>query len=158
VNVKPAVAAEQMRELLQLAWEYQQEKCQEYAEEQNLPIDFTNLTEVVELFDPVRLVNEFHYISHLPLDNLQKQDPLKLFEGVVRILMVSDHYASQCSGCETSNLEDISMEHREKSAAPGAEPRPNHQRAERQARGKRAGRDLRGITKATQGNQNQGAP
>jgi hypothetical protein len=43
----------------------------------------------------VKLVNEFHYINpDLNLKSLLKQPPLKIFEGVVRMLTVSDRYNS----------------------------------------------------------------
>jgi hypothetical protein len=94
-KIKPQLAAEQIRVLANQAMEYDARESQLIADEMNLPIDFTDLTEVLELFDPVKLVNEFHYINpKINLQDLLKQPPLEVFEGVVKILTVSDRYNS----------------------------------------------------------------
>lgn len=94
-KIKPQLAAEQIRVLANQAMDLDQDEAQKIAEKSNLPIDFTDLTEVLELFDPVKLVNEFHYINpKIDLQQLLKQPPLEVFEGVVKILTVSDRYNS----------------------------------------------------------------
>lgn len=92
-KLKPAAIAEQIKVLVQQALEYQPEESEKIFK--SLPIDETNLTEVLESFNPAKLVNEFQYINpSLPLKDLMKQDPLKVLEGVARILTVSDQYES----------------------------------------------------------------
>ena len=94
-NLKPPAVAEQVRVLVGQAFEYQQDESQKLLESYNLPIDETNLTEVLELFNPVKLVNELLYATpELPVQHLMKQAPLKVLLSVVKMLTVSDHYAS----------------------------------------------------------------
>jgi hypothetical protein len=94
-GLTPQAAWEQVKVLVQQALEYQPNESQQIADRLNLPIDTTNLTEVLELMNPVKGINEFHYINpKMDLRNLMKQDPVKVFEGVVRILTVSDRYAA----------------------------------------------------------------
>jgi hypothetical protein len=93
-TLKAPLVAEQIRLLANEAMEYDQKEAQTIADRYNLPIDFTDLTERLELFDPNQLVNEFHYINDLDLQNIPKESALKVFEGVVRILTVSDRYNS----------------------------------------------------------------
>lgn len=94
-NLSPQAAWEQVKALVDQAWDQYQDEAQRVAENYNLPVDFPNLQEWLELMNPVKGVNELHYINpELSLENLPKQDPVKVFEAVVRIMTVSDRYLS----------------------------------------------------------------
>src|SRR5579872_5425639 len=94
-KLKPAAVAEQVKVLVQQAFEYQPDESQQLIEKYNLPIDETNLTEVLELFNPVKLVNELQYANpELSLKDLMKEPPLQVLEAVVKFLTTSDRYAS----------------------------------------------------------------
>lgn len=93
--LKASLAAEDLRSLANQAMEHYTKEAQEIADNYNLPIDLTNLTEVLELFDPNKLVNEFHWMNpEISLQNLPKQNALKVFEALVKMLTVSDRYNS----------------------------------------------------------------
>jgi hypothetical protein len=94
-SLKAPVVAEHLRLLANQAMEYQEDEAQKLLDQYNLPIDLTDLTEVLETFDPNKLVNEFHWMNpQVDLQNLLKQPPLQIFEDLVKMLTKSDRYNS----------------------------------------------------------------
>lgn len=94
-KLSPQAAWLQIKSLVDAALENYPDESQKLDQQYNLPIDSTNLEEWLELMNPVKGLNEFHYINPgLSLKNIPQLPPLKVYEGVVRILTVSDRYNS----------------------------------------------------------------
>ena len=92
-KVSPQLAWLQLESLVNQAIEVEYEHSQELAEESNLPIDLTNLTEILAETNPVRGVNEFQYANpKFDLKNIPKQKPLEALKAVLKMLTESDRY------------------------------------------------------------------
>jgi hypothetical protein len=92
-QVSPELAWEQLQTLVQQAIADEYEGSESLRLRFNLPVDLTNLTELLAIMNPVCGMNEFHYINpRIPLRNLMSVNPLRALEAVLRIYTVSDRY------------------------------------------------------------------
>jgi hypothetical protein len=92
-NVSPELAWLQIEAMLaQCVVEYYQ-AAEELRLRMNLPVDLTNLQELASdwKLSPVRAVNEFHYANpSFNLKDVPAQEPLKVLEALLRMLMLND--------------------------------------------------------------------
>ena len=82
------------------ALEDQREQAQSLADKLDLRLALDSLPLWMSQLDPVAGINNLHYINHskehnLNLRELQKVPPLEVLEAVIRILTVSDRWASR---------------------------------------------------------------
>jgi hypothetical protein len=92
-KVSPQLAWVQVEDQVGQAIEEHYEESEQLRLEYNLPIDLTNLTEILAETNPVRGVSELQYINqNLDLKNIPKQKPLEVLKAVLRMLTESDHY------------------------------------------------------------------
>jgi hypothetical protein len=94
-RVSPELAALQLRTLVSQVADIYPEETEKLRQKYEYPVDLTNMLEVLGIMDPVRLANQLHYADpKLDLQNLPKQDPLKVLEALLKMFTQSDRYQS----------------------------------------------------------------
>lgn len=92
-GTSPQRAWDELRALTEHAIEQDFDQSQKLAEQLNLPVDLGDFKENLMEMDPVRGINEFHYINQgLNLNQPLKNPPLKVLEGMLRMVCLSDRY------------------------------------------------------------------
>jgi hypothetical protein len=94
-KVSPELAWRQVQDkVVHLLEEDYREAVQEL-EAADYPVDLRSLVEVLAVGNPVRAVNNLHYANpNLNLQNLEKQNPLKVLRAVLKMLTSSDRWAA----------------------------------------------------------------
>ena len=92
-KVSPELAWEQVQAMLMQCVEEYYQAAEELRLRYNLPVDLRNLQELLGDWglNPVRAVNELRYANpNFDLKDIPAQEPLKVLEAVLRMLMLND--------------------------------------------------------------------
>jgi hypothetical protein len=83
----------EVKTLVQQAIQNQFRDSENLRREMNYPVDLRNLTEVLEVMNPVRGVNQLLYANpDLNLRQIPQEPPLKILQSVLRMMTASDRY------------------------------------------------------------------
>src|SRR5689334_9881190 len=83
----------QVKTLVQQAIKQQFKESEAARQKANYPVDLRNLTEVLEVMNPVRGVNQLLYANpDLNLQTIPEQPPLKILQSVLKMMTDSDRY------------------------------------------------------------------
>lgn len=89
----PQKAWDELRAMTEQAIENEYDQSQQLAEKMNLPVDLADLRENLAIMDPVRAINEFHYINQdFNLKRVLSNPPLEVLKAILRMEVESDRF------------------------------------------------------------------